>query len=293
MKTEVDHIAVKPNTLYIVATPLGNARDITLRALDVLAQVDRIAAEDTRVTVDLLRTHALPHKPLMSVREHNEREGAAQVVHYLSSGESVAYVSDAGTPGISDPGAKLVSAVREAGFTVVPVPGASAITALLSVAGIAETAFLFAGFLPPTAQARNAAIAVFAIEPRAIVFYESTHRLAETLDTLGTHCGARALLIGKELTKTFETIVKIPAAQSAAWLAADGQRVRGEFVLVLCPLAEEAIAPQVVEAQKWLAALAKELPPARAAKIVAQMTGVSRDALYRSLNQRDNRDDGA
>jgi 16S rRNA (cytidine1402-2'-O)-methyltransferase len=224
---QLDRALVQPGTLYIVATPLGHARDITLRALDVLANVDRIAAEDTRVTVDLLRTHALPHRPVFSVREHNEHAGALGVIAALAAGEAVAYVSDAGTPGVSDPGARLVADVRAAGYPVIPIPGASAITALISVAGFVETEFVFIGFLPHKSKERCDEIAAFAQESRVLVFYESTHRLAETLRELATQCGERQLVIGKELTKTFETIALMPAREGPAWLAQDAQRLKG------------------------------------------------------------------
>ncbi len=268
----------------MVATPIGNRGDITQRARDIFASVDIIACEDTRVTGELLRGYGiLTQGKLISVREHNEREAAAQLIERLGVGLSAAYASDAGTPGLSDPGARLVEAVRAAGFRIVPIPGASALTALICAAGINDSAFIFEGFVPHQGGDREAALLRYASEPRTTVFYESTHRIAQCLERLATLCPTRALIIGKELTKTFEMIVSLPAAQAPAWLAEDKHRANGEFVLALSAAPELETTPQVIEAKRWLEALAKELPPARAAKIVAKMTGVPREELYRSL----------
>ncbi len=272
----------------MVATPIGNRGDITQRAREIFASVDIIACEDTRVTGELLRGYGiLTQGKLISVREHNEREAAAQLIERLGVGLSVAYASDAGTPGLSDPGARLVEAVRTAGFRIVPIPGASAVTALICAAGFSDTAFIFDGFVPHQGGEREAAFVRYAAEPRAIIFYESTHRIAQCLDRLAILCPTRALVIGKELTKTFEMIVKLAASEAPAWLVEDKHRANGEFVLGLSPAPELETAPQVLEAKRWLEALAKELPPARAAKIVAKMTGVPRDELYRSLAEGD------
>jgi 16S rRNA (cytidine1402-2'-O)-methyltransferase len=264
--------AVDAGTLYVVATPIGNLRDITLRARDVLAQVDILCAEDTRVAGDLLRLLEIKAPRLMSVREHNEREAAVEVIDLLRAGKSIAYTSDAGTPGISDPGARLVRAI----------PGVSAVTALLSVSGLLATDFAFIGFLPSANAARAAAIEDLRTETRVAVMYESTHRIVDLLSAFATHFPDRELVIGKELTKHFEMVARLPAAQFPAWITEDARRLKGEFVLALAPVAAKT-APQVVEAKRWLEALAKELPPARAAKIVAKMTGVPRDELYRSM----------
>ncbi len=274
--------AVDASTLYVVATPIGNLRDITLRARDVLAQVDILCAEDTRVAGDLLRLLDIKTPRLMSVREHNEREAAVEVIDLLRAGKSIAYTSDAGTPGISDPGARLVRAVQEAQIRVIPIPGVSAVTALLSVSGLLATEFAFLGFLPSANAARAAAIEDLRTETRVAVMYESTHRIVDLLSAFATHFPDRELVIGKELTKHFEMVARLPAAQFPAWIAQDARRLKGEFVLALAPVAAKT-APQVVEAKLWLEALAKELPPARAAKIVAKMTGVPRDELYRSM----------
>jgi 16S rRNA (cytidine1402-2'-O)-methyltransferase len=276
--------AAQQSQLYMVATPIGNRGDITLRARDIFASVDIIACEDTRVTGELLRGYGIATQgKLMSVREHNEREAAAQLIERLRAGASVAYASDAGTPGISDPGARLVEAVRTAGFRIVPIPGASAVIALLSAAGILDPTFIFEGFVPHQGGDREAALARYAGEPRMSVFYESTHRIEDCLARLARLCPTRTLVIGKELTKHFEMVVSQPAAQAPAWLAEEKQRSNGEFVLALAPAPELATSPQAQEAKRWLDALAKELPPARAAKIVAKMTGVPREELYRSL----------
>jgi 16S rRNA (cytidine1402-2'-O)-methyltransferase len=276
--------AAQKSQLYMVATPIGNRGDITQRARTIFGSVDIIACEDTRVTGELLRSYGIMTQgKLTSLREHNEREAAAQLIERLGAGLSVAYASDAGTPGLSDPGARLVEAVRAAGFRIVPIPGASAVTALICAAGIADTAFIFDGFAPHQGGEREAAFVRYAAEPRTIIFYESTHRVAQCLERLAALCPTRLLVIGKELTKTFEMIVKIPSSEAPAWLAEDKHRANGEFVLALSAAPELETAPQVLEAKRWLDALAKELPPARAAKIVAKMTGVPREDLYRSL----------
>ncbi len=219
--------------LYVVATPIGNTADITLRALHVLGLVDRIAAEDTRNTGQLLSRYGIS-KPLLAVHEHNEREAAQRVIEHLRAGERVAYVSDAGTPGISDPGAKLVDAVRAAGFAVVPLPGASALATALSVAGDWAGTFTFLGFLPTKAKQRTSALQSLASHSHAMVFYEAPHRVVETVQALADAFGGeRRLLIARELTKLHEAVHCCTLAEGPAWLAADPNRQRGEFVLVV------------------------------------------------------------
>ncbi|MCC6194192.1 MAG: 16S rRNA (cytidine(1402)-2'-O)-methyltransferase, partial [Burkholderiales bacterium] len=268
-------------TLYVVATPLGNLRDVTLRALDVLATADVVAAEDTRTTATLLRHYGIG-TPVVSLHAHNEARRAGDVVSRLAQGQSVALVSDAGTPAVSDPGARVVAAVRDAGHLVVPLPGPSAVTAAVSAAGLAASMFLFAGFPPPQAKARSAWLAALAPLPAAIVIYEAPHRVRATVVELLAQFGpARTLTVARELTKVFEAIARMPLADAPSWLAQDPNRERGEFVLVVdAPPASAPAALLDQEAERWLAALCAELPPARAARVVSAMTGVARDVVY-------------
>lgn len=276
---EANHHTRLPPALYVVATPIGNLGDITLRALDTLRQADRVAAEDTRVSGALL-AHFNISKPLVSIREHNEREAAARVIEWIAAGEAVAYVSDAGTPAVSDPGARLVAAVRAAGLAVVPVPGVSAVTAALSAAGVESGQWLFHGFLPPKSGARRAQLQTLATLPCALVFYEAPHRIEETLaDMAAVLDGARAVTLARELTKRFETIVTRPLADAPAWLAADPNHVRGEFVVVVHPPAAAA-ATVDAEAMRVLDVLLGALPPTLAAKLAAKITGRSKAELY-------------
>jgi 16S rRNA (cytidine1402-2'-O)-methyltransferase len=265
-------------TLYVVATPIGNMADITVRALHVLGLVDRIAAEDTRNTGQLLTRYGIS-KPLIAVHEHNEREAAQRVIEHLRAGERVACVSDAGTPGISDPGAKLVDAVRAAGFLVVPLPGASALATALSAAGDWVSTFTFLGFLPPKAKQRASALQPLVSHAHAMVFYEAPHRIVETVQALADAFGpARRLLIARELTKLHEALWCGTLAEGPTWLAEDANRQRGEFVLVV----EGASAPESGEADHdaLLRVLLQEVPVKGAAKIAAALTGASRNALY-------------
>ncbi|MFP6557223.1 16S rRNA (cytidine(1402)-2'-O)-methyltransferase [Paraburkholderia sp. B3] len=265
-------------TLYVVATPIGNLADITLRALHVLGLVDRIAAEDTRNTGQLLTRYGMS-KPLIAVHEHNEREAAERVIDFLRAGERVACVSDAGTPGISDPGAKLVDAVREAGFQVVPLPGASALATALSAAGDWVSTFTFLGFLPPKPKQRASALQPLAAHAHAMVFYEAPHRIVETVQALADAFGpARRVLIARELTKLHESLYRGTLAEAPAWLAEDANHQRGEFVLVV----EGANASESSEEDHdaLLRMLLQEVPVKSAAKIAATLTGASRNALY-------------
>ncbi|WJF90203.1 16S rRNA (cytidine(1402)-2'-O)-methyltransferase [Paraburkholderia bonniea] len=265
--------------LYVVATPIGNSADITLRALHVLGLVDRVAAEDTRNTGQLLARYGIA-RPLMALHQHNEQVAAARIIEHLQAGERIAYVSDAGTPGISDPGAKLVDAVRAAGLPVIPLPGASALATALSVAGDWVATFSFLGFLPPKAKQRATALQALVTDPRALVFYEAPHRIVETVTALAEVLGgARRLLIGRELTKLHEAVQVGTLADGPAWLAADANRQRGEFVLVV----EGAPPPDVVAENQHdalLEILLKELTVSSAAKVAAAITGGSRNALY-------------
>ena len=268
-------------TLYVVATPLGNLRDVSLRALDVLASVDIIAAEDTRVTAKLLARHGISTR-LMSVHEHNERRRAADVIALLATGKSVALVSDAGTPAVSDPGATLVSAVAAAGFAIVPVPGPSAMIAALSAAGISAKKWLFCGFLPAGAAARRTELERLRACDCALVFYEAPHRIAVTVDALVAGLGAeRELVIARELTKRFESIHRCRLADAPAWLAADADRQRGEFVLIVdSPVNADVRNEADPEHERTLSVLLAELPLAQAVRIAAALTGASRKRLY-------------
>jgi len=267
--------------LYVVATPIGNLADITLRALHVLQLVDALACEDTRHTQTLLRAYGIERsgQALLALHQHNEAEAAQQVLARLQSGQRVAYVSDAGTPAVSDPGARLVAAVRAAGLPVVPLPGASSVTTALSVAGVVDEvgAFVFAGFLPAKAGERASAVQALAGERRAVLLLEAPHRveaLAEALAVLGS----RPITVARELTKQFEQISTLPAAELPAWLAAEPNRARGEFVLVLHPSA----VPDTGNAQglRVLELLLAELPVKTAVRLAAEITGAPRNALY-------------
>jgi 16S rRNA (cytidine1402-2'-O)-methyltransferase len=265
-------------TLYVVATPIGNLRDITLRALDILGQVDVIAAEDTRVTGVLLSHHGIRAR-LLSLNEHNERRRVAEVVKLLDAGKHVALVTDAGTPAISDPGATLVRAIGDAGFAVVPIPGPSAVIAALSAAGLEASPWLFFGFLPATAAARRAALESLAELPYALVFYEAPHRIQATLAALAATLGAtREIVIARELTKRFESIHRCLLGEAIAWIEADTDRQRGEFVLVVSAPAA------VVEAEDnhdaMLTLLLAELPLARAVKVAVALTRAPKNRLY-------------
>lgn len=265
----------------MVATPIGNLADISLRALHVLGLADAIGCEDTRHTQTLLRQYGIS-KPLLAVHEHNEAEAAGLVIERLQRGERVAYVSDAGTPAVSDPGARLVAAARAAGYACMPLPGASSITTVLSVAGLNANAnpqaggFVFAGFLPSKAGERDLAVQQLLAEPRAVVLLEAPHRM-EALAKAFTPLGTRALTVGRELTKQFEEIATVAAQDLGAWLAANPQRLRGEFALVLHP------APDATEANdslRVLQLLLAELPLKSAVKLAADITGAPRNELY-------------
>jgi 16S rRNA (cytidine1402-2'-O)-methyltransferase len=271
-----------PGTLYVVATPVGNLRDLTLRAVDVLGSADVIAAEDTRVTGVLLRHFGIAAHPI-SLHEHNEAARAEQIVRDLRAGRRVALVSDAGTPAISDPGARLVRAVRAAGFPVVPIPGACAAIAAVSAAGLNADHLLFLGFLPAAAKARRELLASIAREPCALVIYEAPHRVRATAAELGAALGGeRSLVVAREITKKFETITQMTLAEAPDWFAADPNRERGEFVLLVDAPAESAVvsAETPLDLRRLLTALVAELPPARAARVAAAATGLPRDMLY-------------
>ncbi len=268
----------RPGTLHIVATPIGNLRDLGFRALDVLRSADLVAAEDTRTSQALLAAYGIQAK-MVALHEHNEAAGATRLVAEIRAGKSVAYISDAGTPGISDPGAKLVQAARAAGLPVVPVPGPSAAATALSVAGL-EGPWLFFGFLPAKAAARRKALAELASLPRALVFYEAPHRIEECVDDLLAELGGeRTLLFARELTKRFEQLHECPLAEAPAWLAEDENHRRGEFVLVVSPPPPRETGDDG-EARRVLEILLEELPLKQAAHLAAKLTGGRKNALY-------------
>jgi 16S rRNA (cytidine1402-2'-O)-methyltransferase len=271
----------EPATLYVVATPIGNLRDVTLRALDILRSVDIILAEDTRVTAALLGRYGIATRP-RALHRHNEAREVERTSREIADGRSVALVSDAGTPAISDPGARLVRAVAQDGGRVVPIPGPSAVATAVSAAGLDAECFAFVGFLPTQAKARRAVLATYAALPAALVFYEAPHRIAGTLRDLAHALDARRVLtIARELTKTFETIASMPLADASAWLDADPNRSRGEFVLIVdLPAADAGTTELSADAIALLDALLEELPPSRAARVAAKITGLPRALLY-------------
>lgn len=271
----------EPGSLYVVGTPIGNLRDLTLRALDILQSVDVIRTEDTRVTAALLVRYGITTRT-RALHRHNELRQIDGILADLAAGKSVAIVSDAGTPAISDPGAQVVRAAALAGYRVVPIPGASAVATAISAAGLDAERFAFIGFLPAKAKARRDAIRTFAPLPAALVIYEAPHRIVETLRELALCLdGRRRLTIAREITKAFETIVHLPLADASAWLDADRNRTRGEFVLIVdAPLAEAIPNAISTGATSLLEALLEELPPARAAAVAAKLTHVARQTLY-------------
>ncbi|PMS30769.1 16S rRNA (cytidine1402-2'-O)-methyltransferase [Trinickia symbiotica] len=283
------------SALYIVATPIGNAADITLRALHLLGLADRIAAEDTRNTGQLLARYGIS-KPLVAVHVHNERAAAERIIEYLQAGERIAYVSDAGTPGISDPGAKLVDAVRTAGYPVIPLPGASAVATALSVAGDWAATFTFLGFAPTKAKQRAAFLQPLAAHPHALVFYEAPHRIVETVRALGEALGGeRRILIARELTKLHEALHCCTLAEGPTWLEEDANRQRGEFVLVVegAPAQPHGANEDAAAHDGLLRLLLEEVTVSSAARIAASITGASRNALYaRALEIKKEQEEG-
>ena len=266
--------------LWIVATPIGNLDDISVRAREVLCAVDLIAAEDTRHSAALLR-HIGSTVRTFALHEHNERAASDQLVERMREGAQIALISDAGTPLISDPGFRLVRAAREAGVVVSPVPGACAAIAALSVAGLPSDRFVFEGFLPVKSAARRAHLETVQAETRTLIFYESSHRIDETLnDALAVFGGERRAALARELTKLFETVLDGTLAELAARVAADADQRRGEFVLLVAGAAEDVDAARLLEGQRVFDLLRRELPPSRAAKVAAEITGAPRKALY-------------
>ncbi len=266
-------------TLFVVATPIGNLADLSPRALATLKAVAAICAEDTRHTRQLLAHYGV-EKPLVALHEHNEGEIADKLVARLTAGESLALVSDAGTPLVSDPGYRLVRAARAAGVKVSPIPGASAVIAALSVAGLASDRFVFEGFLPAKAAARRERLARLAAEPRTLVFYESAHRIEDSLTDMAAAFGAeRPAVLARELTKLFETVLDGTLAAVRTQVAADPNQRRGEFVVIVQGAGEDADA-KVVEGRRLYTKLSEHLPPSTAAKVAADLSGAPRKALY-------------
>lgn len=268
-----------PGTLHIVATPIGNLGDLSPRALETLRTVAAICAEDTRHTRQLLSHFGL-ERPLLALHQHNEEQQAAQLVARLQGGDSLALVSDAGTPLVSDPGYRLVRAARAAAIKVSPVPGACAAIAALSVAGVASDRFVFEGFLPAKSSARRERLVKLAAEPRTLLFYESAHRIEETLaDMAAAFGGVRGAVLARELTKLFETVLDGSLESLAAQVAADPNQRKGEFVVIVEGAGEDADA-KVIEGKRLYAKLSEHLPPSTAAKLAAELSGAPRKALY-------------
>lgn len=271
--------AISNSTLYVVATPIGNLGDMTPRAIEVLKQVDLIAAEDTRVTGHLLKHFGIG-TPMVSLREHNERAMADKLVQRIKAGESIAQVSDAGTPAISDPGAVLVATAHAAGIAVVPVAGPSALATALSASGFTAPHSLFYGFLPPKSNQRREALEQLKHLPWISVFYEAPHRIADCLDDMQAVFGPeREAVLARELTKTFETIRRLPLGQLADWVKQDSNQQRGEAVLVIdaAPAVETA---SIAEHDHVLIPLLAELPLKQAVALAQKITGAPRNALY-------------
>ncbi|AJA44692.1 16S rRNA (cytidine(1402)-2'-O)-methyltransferase [Frischella perrara] len=273
-------ISIKPSTLYIVATPIGNLGDITLRAIETLKNVDLIAAEDTRHSGLLLQHFAIEGR-LYPLHDHNEQQKTEALIEKLKSGLSIALISDAGTPLINDPGYHLVKACYQNQITVVPVPGACAAITALSVSGLPTDRFCYEGFLPAKSKARIDLLTQLKQEPRTVVFYESTHRILDSLqDMLNVYGPEKIVVLAKELTKSWETIIHSPLKDLIEWLKADDNRRKGEFVLIVegyDKVNEQEIDPDAI---KLLNRLQQEIPLKKAAGIVAEIYGLKKNQLY-------------
>jgi 16S rRNA (cytidine1402-2'-O)-methyltransferase len=266
-------------TLYIVATPIGNVTDISLRALHILGLADAVACEDTRNTGNLLTRFGLS-RPMIAAHQHNEREVADKIISRLLAGERIALVSDAGTPGVSDPGARIVDAVRAAGLRVVPVPGASAAVTALSASGLVNDQFYFIGFLPAKAKQRETALLQLLTVSATMVFYEAPHRILDCVEALvAVFQPQRQVVFARELTKMFEEIHRCPLAEALAWVKADAHREKGEYV-VLLEGAESGSDAEQAEAERILNILLAECSVKQAANLTAQITGRKKNALY-------------
>jgi 16S rRNA (cytidine1402-2'-O)-methyltransferase len=265
--------------LWVVATPIGNLEDMSPRARDVLARVDLIAAEDTRHSAPLLRHFGIATK-CIALHEHNEREASGELVKRMQDGASIALISDAGTPLISDPGFRLVRAAREAGVEVSTAPGACAAITALSIAGLPSDRFVFEGFLPAKSAARRTHFESVRAEPRTLIFYESSHRIVETLRDAAQVLGERKAVVARELTKLYETVLHDTLSALLMRVERDADQQRGEFVLIVAGSSEDSDAIRLGEGKRVYEILRRELPPGRAAKVAAEITGAPRNALY-------------
>jgi 16S rRNA (cytidine1402-2'-O)-methyltransferase len=278
--TDSQQEAAPPGSLYVVATPIGNLGDLAPRAVEVLRSVERIAAEDTRHSRKLLQHFAI-QTPLVAVHEHNEREIAPRLVEQLRAGGSLALISDAGTPLISDPGFNLVRLAREAGVRVIPVPGPSALVCALSASGLATDRFVFEGFLPARRAARRARLAELCHDSRTLVMYESSHRIVDCLrDLAEVFGGERHAVLARELTKQFETIRGASLEELAQWVSVDSNQQKGEIVLLVAGRSQPEKHQVSAEAEQLLGILLEELPVKLAAKLTARITGLNKRDLY-------------
>lgn len=275
-------------TLYVVATPIGNLGDITQRAIEVLKSVDLVAAEDTRHSGQLLARLGIPAR-FVALHEHNEQQVAQRLVAEMQAGKRIALICDAGTPAISDPGTLLVAAAHAAGIAVVPLPGANAAVSALSAAGVNAPHWLFYGFLPNKAVARSKALAVLVDLPYALVFYEAPHRIVECVAALAASLGGtRRITLARELTKLFESIHSLPLAEAVAWLEADLNRQKGEFVLIVEGAPDVVVDEDDARLRDTLAVLLEELPLKQAAHLAARLTGLKKNVAYElALQMRD------
>ena len=270
----------KIGTLYVVATPIGNLQDISLRAIEVLKKVDRVAAEDTRHAMQLLN-HFSINKPTLSLHEFNERERVGVLLAYLQQGESVALVSDAGTPLISDPGFLVVREAKAVGIPVVPVPGPCAAITALSVSGLATDRFIFEGFLPAKEEARRQRLTLLRHERRTLIFYEAPHRLLDTLQSMSTVFGSqRKAVVARELTKVHESVLAMDLAALIAWFTSHPDQQRGEIVILVTGAEEEKQHAKEVIPKEALAILLEELPLKQAVALASKITGERKNVLY-------------
>ncbi len=277
-----DEVSIEAGILYVVATPIGNLGDLSPRAVEVLQKVDRIAAEDTRHSAALMRHFAID-TPMLSLHEHNERQKSQLLLERLQQGESIALISDAGTPLISDPGYVLVREAQVAGLRVVPIPGPSALIAALSASGLPTDRFCFEGFLAAKSGARRKQLAALREEPRTLAFYESPHRIVDTLTDMAEVFGVeREAVMARELTKTFETIRHAPLGALLSWVESDGNQQKGEFVLLVRGAMSDS-SELDSESRRIAGVLAEELPLKQAAALAARISGEKKNAIYKYL----------
>lgn len=276
-------VSNQPGTIYLVSTPIGNLEDISTRALRVLAEVDLIAAEDTRHSTKLLRHFGID-TPVTAYHDHNEREKAKQLVSLAGAGKNLALISDAGTPLVNDPGYHLVMAAREAGILLVPIPGACAAIAALSVSGLPTDTFLFAGFPPSKSVARKNYFTAKSRSATTLIFYESPHRIVESLTDMLTIFGSeRCVVVARELTKKFETVRSGTLAEIVTWIESDTNQQKGEFVVLVQGISAEEATEIDADTERLLLQLAEELPPKKAAAIVSEYSGLRKKRLYEHI----------